>query len=224
MFLSNQLPIFSILAVITIVVTMTACGSTTNVPDGGRAELPKVNSSFPFDVSEPEVFQCDAKVSVGPTVKTYKIARDHDRRRTDVGASDPKGYIEMDTDQHYLIAPAKKIYSAEPFGDAAKGSTSPVSDAARMFKGVRLMDMKDAGASDGLHKYTAKMLETGDTVTITINEDVKMIVRQEIVSADGQSKFLFEITNLETTVKPETFDLPPGLKKVSRDDLTAALR
>jgi hypothetical protein len=97
-----------------------------------------------------------------------------------------------------------------------------------MYRGKQYRKFEETGRDNGRihYKVTADAFSKGE-ILISIDEATGMMVRQEFRDGSergGPAVFVYEIRNLKTDVEDAIFTLPPGYKKVGREEFYRTLK
>jgi outer membrane lipoprotein-sorting protein len=231
MFSSNSIKFFFGLAFALSV--FSSCGwreVKTETPTPFASEESK--SEIPFVTKEPENFQAEFTVtSNGFENKTF-VARNGNSSRYDYAfeTKNQLTVLQSGANQSFIILPAKKIY--------AENSALAIADAqtAENFKDFPINELlnhkadakyTNLGAENGLTKYRVSLDDSENAETIIfVDEKIGLPVRQEFYSSSGEQKtltFTFEMRHFKTQTENILFEIPKDFRKVSLENLQAAM-
>ncbi len=207
-----------------------ACGwqqakSETTVPFAAD----EIKSDVPFSTQEPENFQAEFVVIANNRESKTFVARSGGNRRYDYnfGAENQWTVLQTAANQSFLTLPDKKIY-AENFASAIAQTTDGFKD---FLTNEWLNSKADAkftklGAENDLTKYRVVLNDGENAETIVfVDEKIGLPVRQEFYGgAPKNLTFVFEMRNFKTETENNLFEIPKDFRKVSTENLKAAMK
>jgi paraquat-inducible protein B len=177
-----------------------------------------------YSTKEPETFQAEIveKTEDGEIEKTF-IAKSGQRFLV---KKDQIGTLKIDANKSYAINFSKKIYveNEEKFGEI-KETKDATEETLQQFLTNEWLNQKsdakieDVGTENGLRKFQAKF--ESSEVLIFVDETLKLPIRQEFYSLDGEQKSLtysFEIQGFKLLVDETNFEIPKDFRKVSAEE------
>lgn len=225
MFSSNQVKFFLLFALL----GFQACSfwqSKTEAPPPTFSSEELV-SDIPFSTKEPEVYQAEiVLINFTGDEKTERktfVAKNGERRRCDYESK--ISFLQLTADRKFSIHAGKKIYVES---EANANLTAAGSEDLKSFLSSKWVnDKADAsfeplGTENNLTKYRAVLADSQASETlIYVDRNLKIPVRQEFYSIDGERKklvFSMELRNLKLEADEKMFELPRDYKKVTDDE------
>lgn len=188
----------------------------------------QIISEIPFPTREPEIFRAEIVITAGGAEKRIFVARSGARRRFDYNPGAKARLSLVETDKHYLIVESRKIYAENaPAGGPAEETEPDFSTTEWLAAGPEAKFFK-LEPENGLTRYRVVFAanEAAESV-IYIDEAIGFPVRQEFYSiADGQRTLTMsvEFKDLKLEAGDDLFAVPKDFKKVSIEELRAALK
>lgn len=224
-------------ALIFVLSLSTACGwwkTKSETPAMTQPFAPQeLKSEIPFSTKEPENFSAEFVFTANNLESKTFVARAGNSRRFDYnfGAENQFTVLQTAANQNFLLLPDKKIYAENT---VSSGGTAQTSDSFKDSLTNEWLNAKadakytNLGAENGLTKYSVKLNDSDAAETIVfVDEKIKLPVRQEFYSGAGERKTLtytFEMKNFKSETESELFEIPKNFRKVSPENLRAAMR
>ncbi len=179
------------------------------------------NGDTAFLTKEPETYQAEIieKTDDNEIIKTF-IARSKERFLI---KTDDIGTLKLTANKSFLINFAKKIYFENDVKNIITNETS--GETLQDFLTTEWLNQKtdakfeNIGVENGLTKFIAKF-DASETI-IFIDENVKLPIRQEFYSVEGEQRNLtysLEIQNLKLIIDETMFEIPKDFRKVSNEE------
>jgi len=220
MFSSNSARIFFVFALL----FCQACGFWRGQTGAPVSPTPfvaeEVKSTIPFSTKEPDVYQTEIVVSANGVEDVTFTARNETNRLMifNFRTESETAVLKLGENQTFLIAPPRKIYASEEFGDGGV-------EAANDFLTAELLNRKkDArfetlGAENNLARYLVSFDDAPDSeIIVSVDERVGLPVKQEFYSVGGAGKILtyvVELKNFSLQSDAKLFEIPKDYRKVS---------
>jgi len=228
MFSSNSARIFFVFALL----FCQACGfwrgeenGATPSPTPFAAE--ELKSAIPFSTKEPDVYQTEIVVTANGVEDVTFRARNETNRLTiyNFQTESETAVLKLGENQTFLIAPQRKIYALEEFGDSSNGDSV---EAASDFLTAELLNRKkDArfetlGAENNLVRYRVSFDDARNSeIIISVDERIGLPIKQEFYSTGGGQEILtyaVELRNFNLNADAKFFEIPKDYRKVSAKD------
>lgn len=197
-----------------------SANSNSQATPNTTPEIAEIQSEIPFSTKEPEIYQAEIIIkNEGEEDKTF-IAKSKGRffsRNGDVAT------LQMDANKSFLINFAKKIYVENIGKSAAKIENS--GETLNDYLTTEWLNQKteakfeSLGIENGLSKYRTSF-EASETL-IFVDENLKIPVRQEFYSIEGETKNLtysIELQNLKLIADESLFEVPKDFRKISIEE------
>jgi hypothetical protein len=227
MFLSNRRENFLLPIICSLI--FGACGSSEGNVTKAVPIAARTPGEFPFSTIEPETYQGDVIVSDGQIEKKWFVARKGELSRLDFYSGGDLSYSRLAADKIYLIDHKRRVYIVTD--ETITPGASPEMSAGlpdAIYRGKQYRKFEETGRENGRihYKVTPDAFSKGE-ILISIDEATGMMVRQEFRDGPeqgGPAAFVYEMRNLRTDVEAAVFTLPPGYKKVGREEFYGPLK
>ncbi len=224
MFPTNALKFFSVLFIAPLIFSscsfwQTSQNENTNSNTFVAEEL---KSEIPFENKEPEIFQAEIVLTTFANGEKYeriiKAARSREKIRYDY--PNETSFLQINEGQTFLLEIKQKVYVQN---QASSDISIPTGETIKDFLTTEwLSEKRDArfenlGAENGLTKFRVR-LGSNSEILIYIDENLKLPIKQEFYSLNGEQKTLLsamEIKNLKLEIDEVLFELPKDFKQVS---------
>ncbi len=224
MFLSNLHRYFLLLILIAPI--FQAC-SGTPANSSVNANVGELKSEFPFPTKEPTTYQGDFVLTIGSTEDHFFRARKAERSRIDFFKNGEISSTQIITDKTYTIDPTRKIYTEDALPAGAVNAIPVFDPTNGFFVGKEYTAFEEAGRDGTITKYRVKSTDPAKgEILVSVDTTSGLMVRQEFVApkndgGESTANVIFEIRNLKLDVGDSIFQLPAGLRKVSKDEFRA---
>ncbi len=229
MFSSNSARIFFVFALL----FCQACGfwrgqnGATTSPAPFAAE--EIKTAIPFSTKEPDVYQTEIVVSANGVEDVTFTARNETNRLTvyNFQTESETAVLKLGENQTFLIAPQRKIYALEEFGNDS------VETANDFITAELLNRKKDAGfetldAENNLARYRVSFDDARNSeIIVTVDEKIGLPVKQEFYSIGGANKILtaiVELKNFSLKTDAKFFEIPKDYRRVTAKEFRETAR
>jgi hypothetical protein len=218
-----------------------ACGFRQSSESRNANALPapfiaqELKSDVPFSSKEPDVYQTEivlTNYSGGEKSERRSFtARNGAKLRSDY--ENKISFLQPNENEKFLIHHDKKIYvDSQP----NSGATNETGDAIKDFLTIEWLNEKrgaafeNLGKENGLTKYLARLRDVpniNSEILIYIDENLKIPVKQEFYTINGEQKILIfsmELQNLKLETDDKLFELPKDYRKVSSNEFQKLIR
>lgn len=198
--------------------------------------VPEKKDRAAFKTAEPDAYVCDIVETAGGMTRRTRLARKGSWYRMELDPGTDHARVVIRKDREYVIDPVRNIY-AENVAPPTVGGYADI--VAEMLTSSRRLDLSEASRSGSLVTYRSQA-PAGESaagaansngsvqarIEIVVDEAIGIPVRQSFYSgAEGSAPDLtISLESFSTAVDGALFELPPGLKKADRGDLTFAAR
>jgi len=195
----------------------------------------ELKSKIPFSSKEPDVYQTEivlTNYSGGEKSERRSFtARNGAKLRSDY--ENKISFLQPNENERFLIHNGKKIYVDS---QTNSGLANETGDQIKDFLTTEWLNEKrgaafeNLGAENGLTKYRARLEDAANIsseVLIFVDENLKIPVRQEFYTVNGEQKILvfsMELQNLKLGTDDKLFELPENYRKVSSNEFQKAVR
>ncbi len=195
----------------------------------------ELKSDVPFSSKEPDVYQTEivlTNYSGGEKSERRSFtARNGAKLRSDY--ENKISFLQPNENEKFLIHTGKKIYVDN---QTNSGAASETGDAIKDFLAIEWLNEKrgaafeNLGKENGLTKYLARLRDVpniNSEILIYIDENLKIPVKQEFYTINGEQKILvfsMELQNLKLETDDKLFELPKDYRKVSSNEFQKAIR
>lgn len=228
MFSSNSAKIFFVFALLFCQACGVWRGQTDQAPTPAPFVAEDVKSPIPFSTKEPNVYQTEIVVTANGVEDVTFTARNETDRLTvyNFQTESETAVLKLGENQTFLIAPQRKIYALEEFGDGI--------EAANDFLTAELLNRKtDArfetlGAENNLARYLVSFEDARNSeIIVSVDERIGLPVKQEFYSIGGGQKILtyaVELRNFNSQTDAKFFEIPKDYRKVSAKEFRESMR
>jgi len=225
MFLSNLHLYF--LSLILLAPIFQAC-SGTPANSSANTNIGELKSEFPFSTKEPATYQGDFVVTIGTTEEHFFRARKAERSRIDFYKNGEISSSQIVSDKTYTIDPSRKIYTEDAFPAGAVNAVPVFDPTNGFFAGKEYTSFEETGRDGTLVKYRVKSADPAKgEIFVSVDTSSGLVIRQEFLAPQNESSVpaanvIFELRNLKLDVDDSIFQLPAGLRKVSKDEFRSS--
>lgn len=173
-------------------------------------------SSSPFETLEPDIFQADFVTSDGTSETRTFYARKAAKTRFDSFSGTEPTLTMIHTDKLYRIDHRARSYAEIPESETPAASPPLVTElTASLLSQSSNSVFEEVGSEGNLDRYSVTSDGVTETVMLTYDTRLKMVVKQELGSPGG-AIFVFELRNIKLEVDDSTFEIPNGYKRKGR--------
>ena len=225
-------------SVIFAVLFCQACGSQQNRANR-NANTPfaadELKTAIPFSSKEPDVYQAEIVLTnyAGGEKSEHKIftARSGAKLRCDY--ENEISFLQLDENRRFSIHNRKKIYVEYQTNQQVSNETGETLKdflTTEWLNEKRSATFENLGAENNLTKYRVKPEGTPSDASenlIYVDENLKIPVRQEFYTTNGEQKtlvFSMELRNFKPEADDKLFELPKDFRKVSADEFQKTIR
>jgi hypothetical protein len=204
-----------------------SAGQATTNPIG------ELESTIPFETKEPETYQCEIVVTTflngEKSERIVKAARNGIKTRYDY----PNGvsFLQVSENEKYIIQNEAEIYVKS--SNIGRETSQPRETLKDFLTTNWLNERRDSkyenlGTDGALTKYRVVLDEsTSSEILIFVDETLKLPVKQEYFTIDGDQKTLVSsvgLNNFQLTSDQTVFEIPKNFKIVSLNEFQENLR
>jgi hypothetical protein len=194
----------------------------------------ELKNKVPFSSKEPDVYQTEIVLT------NYSNGEESERRsftarrgvklRSDY--ENKISFLQRNENEKFLIHQGKKIYVDSQTNSGAANETG---DQIKDFLTTEWLNEKrdtafeNLGSENGLTKYRVRLENAANIsseILVFIDESLKIPVRQEFYTVNGEQKILvfsMELQNLKLETDDKLFELPKDYRKVSSSEFQKAV-
>lgn len=222
MFLSNLNRYFLLLILIAPI--SQACSGTPSNTNTDKPNIGELKSEFPFSTKEPESYQGDFFVTIGSAEEHFFRARKGERSRIDFFKNGLISVTQIVADKTYTIDPTRKVFTEDALAAEALNAV-PVFDSTNgFFAGKEFTAFEEIGREGSMTRYRVKSADPAKgEIIVSVDTISGLMIRQEFLAPNGENSekaanVIFEIRNLSLDVDDSVFQLPAGMRKVTKEE------
>lgn len=189
------------------------------------AVIDETSSVLPFSSKEPESYQAEIVTQIltsgEKSERKILTVRSGARRLTifDVGEKMEISALNSGSGSSYSIYKAKKVYTENKLAADASGSSGDDFLTTEWLNAKTSAAFENLGTENNLTKFRARLGGSENSeVLIYIDENLKIPVKQEFYTIEGESKvltFSIEVKNFKPQVDEKLFELPKDYRQIS---------
>ena len=195
----------------------------------------ELKNKIPFSSKEPDVYQTEIVLtSFSDGEKSERrsfTARNGTKLRSDF--ENKISFLQSSENEKFLIHNGKKIYVYSQMNSGVENeSDNQIKDflTTEWLNEKRGAAFENLGAENGLTKYRVRLEDLPDInseILIFFDENLKIPVRQEFYTVNGEQKILvfsMKLQNLKLEADDKLFEFPKDYRKVSLNEFQKAVR
>lgn len=213
----------------------TAENHSADVSPATSSAAEETKSAVPFASAEPEVYQAEIVLTnyADGEKSERKIFTWRNGAKLRYDYENKISFLRTGENQSFLIDNGKRIYAASQTNSDSFGETG---ETLRDFLTVEWLNAKrrakfeNLAAENGLTKFRVILEDAPNAASETfvyVDENLKLPVRQEFYTTDGDQKvlvFSMELRNLKLEADDKVFELPQDFRQVSANEFQKTTR